>query len=117
MAWFGDADPRDRRTAHDSVGSTRLWPFVLTVFFGILFAGIADLAWLTATGSTAPWFTGAVSAQEYTSTLTTATIATLILASLAASNLGLLDSTARAAACRQTADRANAPRLPADLPR
>ena len=117
MAWFGDADPRDRRTAHDSVGSTRLWPFVLTVFFGILFAGIADLAWLTATGSTAPWFTGAVSAQVYTSTLTTATIATLILASLAASKLGLLDSRARAAAGRQVDDRANAPRLPVEVPR
>jgi len=117
MAWFGDADPRDRRTPRDAVGSTRLWPFVLTVFFGILFAGIADLAWLTATGSTAPWFTGAVSAQVYTSTLTTATIATLILASLAASKLGLLDSRARAAAGRQVDDRANAPRLPVEVPR
>src|SRR2546426_7974715 len=117
MAWFGDADPRERRTPRDAVGSTRLWPFVLTVFFGILFAGIADLAWLTATGSTAPWFTGAVSAQVYTSTLTTATIATLILASLAASKLGLLDSRARAAAGRQVDDRANAPRLPVEVPR
>src|SRR5256886_7672238 len=117
MAWFGDADPRDRRTAHDSVGSTRLWPFVLTVFYGILCPGSAHLASLPATGSPAPWFTGAVSAQVYTSTLTTATIATLILASLAASKLGLLDSRARAAAGRQVDDRANAPRLPVEVPR
>src|SRR2546426_1135204 len=117
MAWFGDADPRERRTPRDAVGSTRLWPFVLTVFFGILFAGIADRAWIPAPGPTAPWFPGAVSAQVYTSPLTTATIATLILASLAASKLGLLDSRARAAAGRQVDDRANAPRLPVEVPR
>src|SRR5256714_8465181 len=117
MAWFGDAAPRARRPPHAWGGSPRLWPFVLTVFFGILFAGIADLAWLTATGSTAPWFTGAVSAQVYTSTLTTATIATLILASLAASKLGLLDSTARSAAGRPVDDPPNAPRLPVEVPR
>src|SRR2546423_13973078 len=97
MAWFGDAAPRARRPPHAWGGSPRLWPFVLTVFFGILFAGIADLAWLTATGSTAPWFTGAASAQVYTSTPTTPTIATLILASLPASKPRLPDSRARAA--------------------
>ncbi len=89
MAWYGDADPRDERASFEATGGSRLWPFVLTVFFGILFAGIADLAWLTATGTTAPWFTSTVSAQVYTATLSTATIATLILASLAASKLTL----------------------------
>src|SRR3989441_10315086 len=117
MAWFGDADPRERRTPRDAVGSTRLWPFVLTVFFGILFAGITDLAWLTATGSTAPWFTSAVSAQVYTSTLTTATIATLILASLAASKLAILDARARAVASRGVEDRVSDPRIPVEVPR
>src|SRR3989441_12409062 len=115
MAWFGDADPRERRTPRDAVGSTRLWPFVLTVFFGILFASIADLAWLTATGSTAPWFTSAVSAQVYTTTLTTATIATLILASLAVSKLAVLDSRARAAAAREGDDPVSRPPTPIEV--
>jgi hypothetical protein len=118
MAWYGDAGPRDERPSSEGAGnSRRLWPFVLTVFFGILFAGIADLAWLTATGSTAPWFTSAVSAQVYTSTLTTATIATLILASLAASKLAVLDSRARAVASRAIDDQASNPQNPAEIPR
>lgn len=117
MAWFGDADPRDARPSFEGAASSRLWPFVLTVFFGILFAGIADLAWLTATGTNAPWFTSAVSAQVYTATLTTATIATLILASLAASKLAVLDSRARAAAAREVDEGTGSPRIPVEVPR
>ena len=117
MAWYGDADPRDDRASFEATGSSRLWPFVLTVFFGILFAGIADLSWLTATGTTAPWFTSAVSAQVYTATLSTATIATLILASLAASKLTLLESRARAAVARQVEEGAASPRIPVEAPR
>ena len=117
MAWYGDADPRDERASFEATGGSRLWPFVLTVFFGILFAGIADLSWLTATGTTAPWFTSAVSAQVYTATLSTATIATLILASLAASKLTLLESRARAAVARQAEAGAASPRIPVEAPR
>ena len=117
MAWYGAADPRDERPSFETTGASRLWPFVLTVFFGILFAGIADLAWLTATGTNAPWFTSAVSAQVYTATLTTATIATLILASLAASKLAVLDSRARAAAAREVDEGTESPRIPVEVPR
>jgi hypothetical protein len=117
MAWYGAADPRDERPSFETTGASRLWPFVLTVFFGILFAGIADLAWLTATGTNAPWFTSAVSAQVYTATLTTATIATLILASLAASKLAVLDSRARAAAAREVDEGTGSPRIPVEVPR
>ena len=117
MAWYGDADPRDDRASFEATGSSRLWPFVLTVFFGILFAGIADLSWLTATGTSAPWFTSTVSAQVYTATLSTATIATLILASLAASKLTLLESRARAAVARQVEEGAASPRIPVEAPR
>src|SRR5437879_3306747 len=117
MAWYGDADPRDERASFEATGGSRLWPFVLTVFFGILFAGIADLAWLTATGTTAPWFTSTVSAQVYTATLSTATIATLILASLAASKLTLLESRARATVARQVEEGAASPRIPVEAPR
>src|SRR5437660_1018588 len=117
MAWYGDADPRDERASFEATGGSRLWPFVLTVFFGILFAGIADLAWLTATGTTAPWFTSTVSAQVYTATLSTATIATLILASLAASKLTLLESRARATMARKIDEGAANPRIPVEAPR
>src|SRR5438876_3791191 len=108
MAWSGEDDrrnigPRAAGPALEAVGA-RLWPFVLTVFLGILFAGIADLAWLTAIGTTLPWFTSGISAQVYTATLTTATIATLILASLAANKLALLDARARAVAAREAGD-------------
>jgi hypothetical protein len=72
-----------------------MWPFILTVCFGIVFMGMADLAWLTAIGTTGPWFTSGTSAQMYTASLTTATIATLILASLAASRLAHLESRMR----------------------
>src|SRR5207302_10286142 len=117
MGWYGDGDPRDERASFEATGSSRLWPFVLTVFFGILFAGIADLAWLTATGTNAPWFTSAVSAQVYTATLSTATIATLILASLAASKLTLLESRARATMARKIDEGAANPRIPVEPPR
>src|SRR5438046_9853780 len=105
MAWSGDDDrrdirPRDAGPSLETVGA-RLWPFVLTVFFGILFAGIADLAWLTAIGTTGPWFTSGISSQVYTATLTTAPIETLILASLAADKIGILDGRSRIAAVRQ----------------
>src|SRR2546428_7437403 len=116
MAWYGDADPRDDRASFEATGSSRLWPFVLTVFFGILFAGIADLSWLTATGTTAPWFTSAVSAQAYTATLSTATIATLVLASLAASKPTLLESRARASVSRHAEADAARPRHPVEDP-
>src|SRR5467141_2158034 len=112
MAWYGDADPRDDRASFEATGSSRLWPFVLTVFFGILFAGIADLSWLTATGTTAPWFTSAVSAQVYTAAPSTATSGTLALAALAASRLTLLESRARAAVARQVEEVAASPRIP-----
>src|SRR5438552_17926094 len=116
MAWYGDADPRDERASFEATGSSRLWPFVLTVFFGILFAGIADLAWLTATGTNAPWFTSAVSAQVYTATLSTATIATLILASLATSKLTLLETRTRATLALKTDECPAAPRNPVATP-
>src|SRR5438046_9886861 len=115
MALSGDDDrrdirPRDAGPSLETVGA-RLWPFVQTVFFGILFAGIADLAWLTAIGTTLPWFTSGISAQVYTATLTTATIATLILASLAANKLALLDARARAVAEREAGDTGNPTRF------
>src|SRR5205809_5471107 len=118
MAWSGDDDrrdarPRDAGPSLETVGA-RLWPFVLTVFFGILFAGIADLAWLTAIGTTGPWFTSGISSQVYTATLTTATIATLILASLAANKLALLDGRARAVAAREAGDPGTPTRFPAE---
>src|SRR5438309_10575835 len=117
MAWYGDADPRDERASFEATGSSRLWPFVLTIFFGILFAGIADLSWLTATGTSAPWFTSTVSAQVYTATLSTATIATLILAALAASQLTVLESRARATVARRVEEGAPSPRIPVEAPR
>ncbi|TLZ96515.1 MAG: hypothetical protein E6J99_10395 [Methanobacteriota archaeon] len=118
MAWSGDDDrrdvrPRDAGPSLETVGA-RLWPFVLTVFFGILFAGIADLAWLTAIGTTGPWFTSGISSQVYTATLTTATIATLILASLAANKLALLDGRARAVAAREAGDPGTPTRFPVE---
>lgn len=91
----------------------RLWPFILTVGFGIVFIAIADMAWLTAMGTTAPWFTSSTSAQMYTSTLTTATLATLILSSLAASRLASLEGKARAAR-REAEDSRDAVRIPVE---
>lgn len=43
----------------------RLKPWVLTAGFGVLFAAIANLAWLTAIGTTGPWFNVSTSAQVY----------------------------------------------------
>jgi hypothetical protein len=93
----------------------RLWPFVLTVCFGIVFMAIADLAWLTAIGTTAAWFTSGTSSQVYTATLTTATIATLILASFATSRLSHLESRTRAGVDRASDGIAPEPEAPADL--
>src|SRR5947199_9099664 len=120
MAWSGYDDalavrPRDTGPSLETVGA-RLGPFVLTVFFGILFAGIADLAWLTAIGTTGPWFTSGISSQVYTATLTTATIATLILASLAANKLAPLDGRARAVAARAAGGAGTPPPSPVQPP-
>jgi hypothetical protein len=95
MARFGDASSHELAPPVDVPSTARIWPFILTVCFGIVFMGIADLAWLTAIGTPGPWFTSGTSAQMYTATLTTATIATLILASLAASRLARLEARTR----------------------
>jgi hypothetical protein len=103
MDWRGGGNLREAALAVSDSGR-RLAPFILTVFFGIVFAAIVDLSWLTAGGTSGPWFTASISAQVYTMTLTTATIATLILASLAASRLAALETRARTAAAREAAD-------------
>lgn len=89
------ASGRGPRRDPDHGASLRLWPFVLSVSFGIVFMAIADLAWLTAIGTTDPWYLSSTSSQMYTTTLTTATLATLILAALATNRLGALESAAR----------------------
>ena len=103
MDWRGGGN---RRRAAPAIGEggRRLGPFLLTVFFGIVFAAIVDLSWLTAGGTSGPWFSSAISVQVYTTTLTAATIATLIMASLAASKLAVLETRARAAGARDAAD-------------
>lgn len=95
MAQFGEEKLAEAHPKAETRKTARLWPFILTTTFGIVFMGIADLAWLTAIGTTEAWFTSALSAQTYTATLTSATLATLILASLAASRIANLESRVR----------------------
>jgi hypothetical protein len=92
-----------------------MWPFILTVCFGIVFMGLADLAWLTAINTRDPSFTSGTSAQVYTASLTTATIATLILASLAASRLARLESRVQAERLRDSDLVATEPEAPAEV--
>lgn len=113
MVRYGDEELRDDRPSAERGFNPRLWPFILTVGFGIVFIAIADLAWLTAIGTTAPWFTSSTSAQMYTTTLTTATLATLVLAALAASRLASLEAKARDAS--RTADPQGASASPAQI--
>jgi hypothetical protein len=89
---YSVADLRERIRPSPGGSLVRIWPFILTVCFGIVFMAIADLAWLTAIGTAGPWYTSATSSQVYTATLTTATIATLILASFATSRLSHLEA-------------------------
>jgi HAMP domain-containing protein len=103
MDWRGGGNLRETAPAIGESGR-RLGPFILTVFFGIVFAAIVDLSWLTAGGTSGPWFSPAISVQVYTTTLTAATIATLIMASLAASRLAAFETRARAAAAREVAN-------------
>lgn len=110
MVRSGEERRRDELRPAEGGFNPRLWPFVLTVSFGIVFMAIADLAWLTAIGTTAPWFTSSTSAQMYTTTLMTATLATLVLASLAASRLASLEAKSRDVARTQN------PREATDIP-
>jgi hypothetical protein len=103
MDWRGDGNLRKPVPALGE-GVRRLGPFLLTVFFGIVFAAIVDLSWLTASATTGAWFSSSISSQVYTTTLTVATIATLIMASLAASKLSVLEGRAWAAASREADD-------------
>src|SRR5436853_176204 len=116
MEWRGGENPRESAPAIGD-GARRLGPFVLTVFYGIVFAGIVDLSWLTAGGTSGPWFTASTSSQVYTATLTTATIATLILASLAASKLAGTETRARAAAAHEAANSMSPGPIEVDVPR
>jgi len=75
---------------HPRESALRFAPFVLTVFFGIVFAAIADLAWLTAVKTTAPWFTSTISSQMYASTLTAGSLGALLLISIATGRLARL---------------------------
>lgn len=115
MEWRGGGNLREAALAIGD-GGRRLGPFILTVFFGVVFAAIVDLSWLTAGATSGPWFTASISAQVYTTTLTTATIATLILASLAASKLAVLETRAREAADREAAHPAPRATIEVEVP-
>ena len=115
MARYGDASPHERAPSPEVRSTARMWPFILTVCFGIVFMGMADLAWLTAINTTGPSFTSGTSAQVYTASLTTATIATLILASLAASRLARLESRMQAERLRDSDLVATEPEPPAPV--
>src|SRR5436853_6235168 len=115
MEWRGGENQPESDLTR-SEGLRRFGPFVLTVFFGIIFAGIVDLSWLTAGGTSGPWFTAATSAQVYTMTLMIATIATLIIASLAASKLAVIETRARSAADRGAANSTPPGRIEVEVP-
>lgn len=91
MGWFGADEPRDRVPLFQPESAVRLAPFVLTLFFGIVFAVIADLVWLTAVKTTSPWYTSTISSQMYAGTLTAGSVGALILVSIAAGRLGRLN--------------------------
>jgi hypothetical protein len=112
---FGGAELRERIRPSPGGSTARIWPFVLTVCFGIVFMAIADLAWLTAIGTAGPWFKAETSSQVYTATLTTATIATLILASFATSRLSHLESRTGGGGDRDSDGIAPEPEPPVDL--
>ncbi|MCI4371815.1 MAG: hypothetical protein L3J78_04125, partial [Thermoplasmata archaeon] len=57
---------------------------VLAVVFLSLFGVIAQLAWTTASDTTGPWFSAALSAQFYSTTLVGATVVAIGLAALTA---------------------------------
>lgn len=69
----------------------RLKPWVLTAGFGVLFAAIANLAWLTAMGTTGPWYSGAVSLQAYSVSLVVASLLALALVVTASNRAAVLD--------------------------
>lgn len=79
-----------RDTPMGDESGTRIRPSLVTILFAIVFVGIADLAWLTASGTTFPWFTTTISAQMYGTTLTAAAIGALALALVADSHVGRL---------------------------
>lgn len=69
----------------------RLRPWIPTTAFVVLFAIIANLAWLTAIGTTAPWFGTAVSLQAYGVSVVVASLLAIALVLSASSHASRLD--------------------------
>jgi len=96
----------------------RVW--ILTVSFGILFAIIANLSWLTAVGTTAPWFGTSVSLQTYGVSVVVASLVAIALVVIASNrsnrlDLRMLALDGRIALLRATPVGGNPSRAPADL--
>ncbi len=75
--------------------SLRLRPWVLTAGFGVLFAVMANLAWLTAIGTTGPWYGSTVSLETYGLSLGIATLLAAVLTLSASNRAGAMDARLR----------------------
>ncbi len=66
-------------------------PSIVAAPFAILFAVIANLAWVTAASTSAPWFSPVVSLQVYTVSLIVATFLAVVLVLHGSSRVNALD--------------------------
>lgn len=104
MVWDGDENLPDQGSPRAGGAWLRLWPWILNVSFGIVFLGIADIVWYTAGSTTTRWFTSAVSAQTYASTLVVAAVGAFALALIAINRIAAIESTKRPIGFREQKD-------------
>ncbi len=75
-------------------------PILVHSAFAAIFVVIAVFAAVTAGGTTAPWFSAAVSSQAYAASLVAAVVVAIALATAAVSHLGRLEDARRGLALR-----------------
>ncbi len=75
-------------------------PILVHSAFAAVFAVIAVFAAVTAGGTTAPWFSAAISSQAYAASLVGAVVVAIALAAVAVSHLGRLEDARRGIALR-----------------
>lgn len=87
---------------------------VVTAFFAVVFAVIANLAWATAVGTSDPWFSSTINLQVYSTTLLTASLLAVLVAAVASRRVASIDEAMRVLDLRVAAakDAASAARNP-----
>lgn len=92
----------------------RVGTFVVTVLFGIVMIVLANLAWMTAAGTTGPWYSSTIQITMYSTTLFASVLVAVGLSVAAMYRSAGLDATVRALETRIARTRGDVIKITSD---